>query len=212
MNAEEAPAPVPLPRRLSSKRFALLTFAALELWLWIGTAGLDYERGSLFPFRTAGWFVIGQVFMIPFFGLAAWVLALSFKRWPKVVGILVLGGVALLIGTAIPDRLPRQRLNWLIDSDLMRHGEIETLQVTDSFNDGEVYNGSLLVGPEFIAALGVNPAFKMVKRHPDEYVYPGQEGTIYQSKRAELRVVPDGSRCFFKSFYPYIPPKPRQEN
>lgn len=212
MNAEEAPTPSPSSRGFSSLRFGLLTFVSLELWLWIGTAGLDYERGSLFPFRTAGWFILGQVFMIPFFGVAAWVMALFFKRWPKVVGILVLGGVALLIGTAIPDRLPRQRLNWLIDPDLMRHAEIETLQVADSFNDGEVYSGSLLVGPEFIATLGVNPIFTMAKRHPDEYVYPGQEGTIYQSKRAELRVIPDGSRCFFKSSFPYVPPKPRQEN
>lgn len=207
MNPEYNADTVTLPRLFSGKRFGLLTFAALELWMWFGMAGLNYERGSLFPFTTAGWFILSQIFVIPFFGLLAWVTTLFFKRWPKVVGLLVLGGLAFLNGTAIHDALPRERLNWLIGPDIIRHAEIESLRVTDSFNDGETYNGILLIGAEFMAALGASPLFELVKRHPDEHVRPEAAGTIYRSKRAELRVVPDGSRCFFKSFFPYTPPK-----
>jgi len=208
MEPEQTAATPSLLRSRSRLRFSWLTFAALELWMWFGLSGLDYQRGRLFPFTTSGWFILGQLFTILIFVCFIRVLEMFFVRWPRVVGVLVAAGVAALIATAIYDALPRQRLNWLIGHELAKHGDIESMRVTDSFGDGEIYNGILLVDPEFVNALQSNSSFELLKRHPDEYVYPGKEGTIYRSKRAELRVVPDGNRCFFTNYFEHSAEKP----
>ena len=180
--------------------------------MWFGMAGLDYERGSVFPFTTAGWFILSQIFTIPIFACVVWPIELLFARWRRVIGVLVFASMTALLGMAIHDALPQQRLSWLIGPDLMQHAEIERLHVTDSFGDGDTYNGTLLVGPEFVGALESNPDFASLKRHPDEYVRPDKAGTVYRSKRAELRIVPDGSKCFFKSSFENNPEQPRKPN
>jgi hypothetical protein len=210
MNIEDSLAAKHLPKRLSSKCFGLLTFAGLELWIWFDMADLDYKRGILFPFTTAIWFIFGQVFAIPIFGLLIWVMTLFFKRWPKAIGALVVGSVACLLGIALHRALPQQRLNRLIGPELIQNAEIESLRVTNSFGDGVAYDGILLLGPEFLIALEANPSFALVKPHPGESVPPEEAGSIYRSKRATLRILPDGSRCIFERFVPYAPPKTQQ--
>lgn len=207
MNAEDSLASKLIPRQLSTKRFGLLTFLALESWMWFETSDLDYERGSLFPFTTAIWFTFGQVFAIPFFGLLTLIMTLLFKRWPKAIGVLVFGSIVCLLGAALHDALPRHRFNQLIGPELLQNAEIESLQVTNSFNDGVSYNGVLLLGLGFRRALEVNPYFQLVKREPEAYLPTEEAGTIYRSKRADLRILPDGSRCIFERFVPSTPPK-----
>jgi hypothetical protein len=210
MSIEDSLAAEHFPKRLSSKCFGLLTFAGLELWIWIDMADLDYKRGCLFPFTTAIWFIFGQVFAFPIFGLLIWFMTLLFKRWPKAIGALVAGIVACLLGMALHGALPRQRLNRLIGPELIQNAEIESLRVTNSFGDGVAYHGILLLGPGFLIALEANPSFEFVKRHPEEHVPPEEAGVIYRSKRVKLRILPDGSRCIFERFVPYAPPKTQQ--
>lgn len=180
--------------------------------MWFDMSDLDYERGSLFPFTTAIWFIFGQVFAIPLFGFLTWTVTLLFKRWPRTIRFLVFGSIVCLLGSALHDALPRHRLNRLIGPDLLQHAEIESLQVTNSFNDGAAFDGVLLLGPGFRRALEANPDFQLVKRELEAYLPPEEAGTIYRSKRAKLRVLPDGDRCIVESFGPYTPPKAPKEN
>ena len=178
--------------------------------MWFDMASLNYERGSLFPFTTAIWFVFGQVVAIPFFGLLTWIMTLLFKRWPTAIGILVFGSIVCLLGAALHDALPRHRFNRLIGPELLQNAEIESLRVIHSFNDGVSYKGILLLRPGFCRALEANPNFQLVKRDPEGDLNAEEAGTIYRSKRAELRILPDGSRCIFERFVPYIPQKTQQ--
>lgn len=170
-------------------------------------ADLDYQRGSLFPFCTAGWFFFGQPFAIPIFCCVAWVVDFLYERWPRLVGLLVATSAALLLGTTISDALPREQLSRLIGPKLVEHAEIETLRATDSFGDGIHYEGTLLIGPEFTKLLQADPNYKLVKSRPGDEFRPGKAGTTYRSDRAELRLLPGGTQCLFESCY--LPPKSR---
>lgn len=206
MNVEEVPAAAALPRSHSGKWFGLLTFAALELWMWFGMAGLDYERGDLFPFNTAHWFIIGQMLMLPFFGVVAWISALLFKHWPTVLRFLVLGGLAVLIGLAIHDALPARRLKWLIGPTLALNALAQRIELGDSHGDGQWAYGVLQIAPAFQAAILADQGFETFKPPFEDYVVSGSpeekdlatnRDTFFKSKRLELRISADGKWCFF---------------
>ncbi|MBE2285171.1 MAG: hypothetical protein IAE77_17055 [Prosthecobacter sp.] len=206
MNVEEAPTPVAVSRRLSGKLFGLLTLAALELWIWFNMVGLDYERGDLFPFTTAHWFIIGQMLMLPFFGVVAWISALLFNRWPTVLRLLVPGGLAVLIGLAIHDALPAQRLKWLIGPKLAQHALARRIELGDSHGDGQWAYGVLQIDTAFQATLLEAQGFETFKPPFDDYVVSGSpeekalatnRDTFFKSKRLELRMSEDGKWCFF---------------
>lgn len=176
-----------------------ITFVILELWLWFDMAGLDYQSGDIFPFRTAGWFVLGQPFVIPIFGFAAWVTSTLFKHWPRTMAILAAMSLSALLGTSIFNALPQQQLSRLIGPALAQLCEIKTMKVSDSFGDGLISQGTLVIGPEFIEKAHADPDFDLIKRHPDEHPHADGSHTIYNSEKVELRLTPDGKRCVFRS-------------
>lgn len=174
--------------------------------MWFGMAGLDYERGDLFPFTTAGWFFIGQLLMLPFFGIIAWISALLFRRWPTVLRFLVPGSLAVLIGVAIHGALPAERLKWLIGRTLAPHALAQRIELGDSHGDGQWAYGVLQIAPAFQAALFAAQDFETFKPPLEDYVVSGSpeekalatsRDTFFKSKRLELRVSADGKWCFF---------------
>jgi hypothetical protein len=201
------------PRNRTGLRLKLLTFAALELWLWFRMAGLDYERGSLFPFTTSHWFALGQVFVIPFFGLLAWIATLLFERWPRVVATLACSAGGLLIGTSIYEALPQQRLKMLLGPTLARHSQVWRMTMGDSHGDGSWSDGFLKIEPDFEVTLPEESRFEafqppfddyIVSDMPEEKELATNSDSFFKSKRLELRITQDGKTCFFH-YSEYVP-------
>jgi hypothetical protein len=119
---------------------------------WFDFAVLDYAADSgWFPFRTSGWFILGQVVVLP----AAVVYAAFFlliARWlaRPLAFCLMLIVSAVLIALAVRSAQPRRQLLNVIGEKALAQATIERLNTTDSFNGGMLYWGRLRGSPDLI--------------------------------------------------------------
>ena len=133
----------------TTKACVLISGAALLLLAsWISMSSVNYSSTeSHFPLLTAGWFILGLIFLFPIsLGFAGIFLLLS--RWLGLrvawFSMLLIGLV--LVGLAVWSALPINRLKPLIGDKAAAAASIERLCIRDSFNDGEFYAGVLSGG------------------------------------------------------------------
>ena len=110
--------------------------------MWFGMSTLHYKASeSVFPFRTAGWFVIG----FPFFALAACgfsaVFCLIAQKVHKTAWILMLIASSLFLLRTVNSALPYNQLAKITGEELAGKLKLEEFYKGDSFNDGEFAYG-----------------------------------------------------------------------
>ncbi len=139
-----------VPRSRPQKYAVLSTGVILIVTgMWFGTAGMLYTPATAsFPFRTAGWFILGSPCTLVFGLLYASVFWLLFRWTGVVIGwCLFLVCSAAFIVFSIQGALPSARLQWVLGEEAAQQAHIEYLSISDSFNDGLSYVGKVS-GPE----------------------------------------------------------------
>ncbi|MCC6123938.1 MAG: hypothetical protein IT426_03170 [Pirellulales bacterium] len=116
---------------------------------WFGMATINYDaETSVFPFVTAGWFVLGFPFVVGFSLFYAIVLYFLFRRLGKLFTWLAMLTVStLLIAYSIDSSLPRNQIRVVLGDEIAKQVSIIKLRISDSFRDGRTYFG-LIRGPK----------------------------------------------------------------
>ncbi len=136
-------------------------FIGLAVWLWLGTADVDYREGDWFGGRTtAFWFIISSLFWVPIF--AALSIALTWmirrlgrwRRWAKGVAAAMVGLLlAAIIGHAFVESSPERRLGFALGTAVPAEVRIVRLEVWGTMNEGHLSRGACVVNQEYLARL-----------------------------------------------------------
>jgi hypothetical protein len=123
------------------KKFAWGLFATgtclFIVAFWFGTSMVCYKASeTVFPLRTAGWFVIGSVSMVLISGGFAAVFCFIAKKFYKTAWLFMLIVSGLFIFKSVDSALPKNKLACIIGEDAVDSVTIEEFYTGDSFNDG----------------------------------------------------------------------------
>jgi hypothetical protein len=177
---------------------------SIAFW-WFGLAGIEYRQGvTLFPYRTAGWFVMGSPFILGFSVLAGMVVAKLARRRRWAGGLVLVVGVLLTVAYAYLGS-PGRRVREIIGPEAVKTATIEELRTLDSFNGGEttcgIFNGPEILWSQIGAFRGVGPKatitelFQLQNRFPDAAIEA--EGPALLDERGTFYHSPKDGRVYF---------------
>ena len=142
------------------KKFTGLLLTGTCLFLigfWFESSTIHYKASkTIFPFRTAGWFVIGFIFTASISCGISMLFCLIAKKLPKLAWFLMFIVSALFIFYAVNSSLPQKQLVRIIGKEATEKMKLEELYIGDSFNDGMFAYGVLS---------GNEKSMAMIKKH-----------------------------------------------
>lgn len=150
----------------------------------------QYDRAHPgFPLRTAGWFYLGFPGLIAF-GLGFGYVFRFASRWigQAAAWSLMLSVSAIVIGLTIRESLPPNVLRAILGEKVASQVTLDSLQSSDSFNDGVSYSGRLKGSPatfrRIIQEKNLVPtdgSLNVIRSWYPEDSLP-ESGTLYASK------------------------------
>lgn len=168
--------------------------------MWFGMSTLHYKASeSVFPFRTAGWFVIGFLFSDFAAGLFSGIFCLIAMKLHKTAWILMLIASSVFIYFSVNSALPYSRMANIIGKNAAGKVKLEELHTGDSFNDGEWAYGIMSGNMNLITE------YRVLKHeisipHPNfifkDYKLP-ETGDIYSDNHGYFYVSPENNKIYF---------------
>ena len=186
----------------------LLTGTCLFLiGFWFESSAIYYKASeTIFPFRTAGWFVIGFIFTASISCGISMLFCLIARKLHKLAWFLMLIVSGLFIFYAINSSLPQKQLAKIIGKGATDKMKLEELYIGDSFNDGTFAYGVLS---------GNEKSMAMIKKHrPLEHrisiplqgydmfryfkdrKFP-ETGNIYSDAHGAFYIFPEENKIYF---------------
>lgn len=116
--------------------------------IWFAMS-MSYYKASetIFPFRTAGWFILGFMFVSLFAGGISAVFCLIARKFRKTAWVLMLIVSVLFIYKAVIYALPYNRITEIVGEKAAGEIKLEEFYTGDSFNDG-IYQYGIIAGNE----------------------------------------------------------------
>lgn len=192
------------------KKFTGLLLTGTCLFLigfWFESSTIHYKASeTIFPFKTAGWFVIGFIFTASISCGISMLFCLIAKKLHKLAWFLMLIVSGLFIFYAVDSSLPQKQLTMIIGKEATEKMKLEELYIGDSFNDGTFAYG-ILAGNEKSMAI--------IKKHrPLEYkisiplqgydmfrYFKNREfpetGNIYSDAHGAFYIFPEENKIYF---------------
>lgn len=134
----------PWTRRVPVTMFVTgVLLMVIALWFLVSMTHYTPET-AWFPFRTAGWFIIGFPFVLAF-SLGYSAIFGFVSRWTgrQVAWGLMLLSSAIIIWASVHSALPASRLRMILGQEAAAKSTVEYLRIRGSFCDGQTMVGKV---------------------------------------------------------------------
>jgi hypothetical protein len=117
----------------------------LMIAAWFNMSCMLYTpETAWFPFRTAGWFILGLPFVLGCsLGYSALFWLASRRTGRRIAWGLMLICSIIIVSAAVHSALPASHLRWVLGEEAAASSTLEYLRILDSFNDGLTYIGKV---------------------------------------------------------------------
>ena len=161
--------------------------------LWFLTSMTHYTpETAWFPFRTAGWYIIGFPLGLGFsLGYSAVFAFVS--RWTgrRVAWGLMLLSSTIIVWASVHSALPASRLRMILGQEAAAKSTVEYLRIRGSFCDGQTMVGKVTGPPTLLQTVVTHHALKAERKSSRVGALRGlfkyddipEYGTVYSDKR-----------------------------
>ena len=149
--------------------FVICGVVLLHVPHWFSCSDMSFSADSaFFPYRTAGWFVLGSLMTIPFFWFVSGLMFKLTKWLPlsAAYGVMLLTTAVILV-ISLLSASPTSRLSRAVGEYVASELEIERLEDFYSMNDGRYMHGAFRGDKATVASLQTHRLH--LKRQPDTH-------------------------------------------